>query len=160
MIDVGQKDPTERIARARAFIEMSAKTVAMIRRGEIPKGDVVATATVAGIVAAKKTSDVIPLCHPLRLSGVEVRIEQSGRDRLKVETTVRATDRTGVEMEALLSATVACLTIYDMCKGVDRTLRIHDVELLEKRGGKTGDYVRPTGNGPLPARTRGRRRRS
>lgn len=142
MIDVGMKDSTERVARARAFIEMSARTIALIRRGEIPKGDVVATATVAGIVAAKRTSDIIPLCHPLRLSGVEVKIEPAGRGRMKVETVVRATDRTGVEMEALLAATVACLTIYDMCKGVDRTLRIHDVELLEKRGGKTGDYLR------------------
>jgi len=154
MIDVGAKEPTERVARARAFIEMSARTVAMVRRGAIPKGDVIATATVAGIVAAKKTADVIPLCHPLRLSGVEVRVEPAGPDRLRVDTVVRATDRTGVEMEALLAATVACLTIYDMCKGVDRTLRIHDVELLEKRGGKTGDYVNERATAREPRRSR------
>ena len=152
MIDVGAKAATERVARARAFIEMSERTLSLIRKGRIPKGDVMATATVAGIVAAKKTSDVIPLCHPIRLSGVELRVEPSGRDRVEVEAVVRATDRTGVEMEALLAATVACLTVYDMCKGVDRALRIHDVELLEKRGGKSGDYVRESTRERRPRR--------
>jgi len=143
MIDVGGKLPTERVARARAFLEMSAKTLDLIRGGGIEKGDVFATATVAGIVAAKRTSDIIPLCHPLRLSGVDVRVEPAGRKTIRIETVVRATDRTGVEMEALLAAAVAGLTVYDMCKAVDRTLRMTDLELVEKRGGKSGDYVRP-----------------
>ncbi len=107
MIDVGGKLPTERVARARAFLEMSAKTLDLIRGGGIEKGDVFATATVAGIVAAKRTSDIIPLCHPLRLSGVDVRVEPAGRKTIRIETVVRATDRTGVEMEALLAAAVA-----------------------------------------------------
>jgi len=140
MVDVGGKAATERIAVARAVLEMAPETRAMLRDGSAPKGDVMAVARVAGIQAAKKTSELIPMCHQVALSSVEVRFEDG--ERLTIVATARCTDRTGVEMEALTAASVAALTVYDMLKAVDRGMRIAEVCLLEKRGGKSGDWKR------------------
>jgi cyclic pyranopterin phosphate synthase len=147
MIDVGAKPKTERIAVARGFVAMAAATVARIRRGDVEKGDVLAAARLAGVMAAKKTPDLVPLCHPIALSGVDVEAEP-GPGGVEVVATVRTVDRTGVEMEALAAVTAACLTIYDMLKRYERGMRIEAVELLEKSGGRTGDWKR------APARRR------
>jgi cyclic pyranopterin phosphate synthase len=141
MIDVGAKPKTERVAVARGFIAMGSATVARIRRGEVEKGDVLAAARLAGVMAAKKTPDLVPLCHPIALSGVDVSAEP-GPGGVEVTATVRTVDRTGVEMEALAAVTAACLTIYDMLKRYERGMRIEAVELLEKSGGRTGDWKR------------------
>lgn len=141
MVDVSAKDATHRRATARCRVNMQASTVEAIARYEMKKGDVLAVARVAGIQAAKRTSDAIPLCHPLMLSSVHVDFEL-GDDFVLVEATVEVVDRTGVEMEALHAASVAALTIYDMCKGVDRAIFITDLALWEKTGGKSGDFRR------------------
>lgn len=144
MVDVGAKPITARLARARASVRMQPETLATIQRGEIGKGDVLGVARLAGIMASKRTHDLIPLCHPLHLDSVEVEVTPSPPDRVEIVATVRAHDRTGVEMEALVAASSAALTVYDMCKAVDRWMQIEQVALLEKRGGKSGDLVRPT----------------
>jgi cyclic pyranopterin monophosphate synthase len=135
MVDVGGKDVTDRRALARAVVRMSAETAAAVARGDAPKGDVVGTARIAGIQAAKRTADLIPLCHPLPLSFVDVRIEVLD-DRVEIETEARTSGQTGVEMEALTAASVAALTVYDMVKGIERGVEIAEVTLLEKSGGR------------------------
>ena len=142
MIDVGEKPKTERIAVARGFITMAASTVARIRRGDVEKGDVLAAARLAGVMAAKKTPDLVPLCHPIALSGVDVEAKPR-RGGVEVTATVRTVDRTGVEMEALAAVTAALLTVYDMLKRYERGMRIEAVELLEKAGGRSGHWRRP-----------------
>ena len=135
MVDVGDKEGTDRRALARAVVRMSADTAAAVARGDAPKGDVVSTARIAGIQAAKRTADLIPLCHPLALSFVDVRIEVLD-DRVEIETEARTTGPTGVEMEALTAASVAALTVYDMVKGIERGVEIAEIVLLEKSGGR------------------------
>jgi cyclic pyranopterin phosphate synthase len=131
MVDVSAKPPVRRIARARAEVGMSPETVALVRDGLVRKGDVLAVARVAGICAAKKTSELIPLCHGISIDSVTVDFELCD-DRIRIETEAVCTDRTGVEMEALTAAAVAALTIYDMCKAVDASMKIVEVQLLEK----------------------------
>ncbi|MDP3630320.1 MAG: cyclic pyranopterin monophosphate synthase MoaC [Actinomycetota bacterium] len=141
MVDVANKDVTHRRAVATALVEMRAETLAMIVEGRAPKGDVFAVARVAGIMAAKRTSDIIPMCHPLALTHVSV--DLAAEECAVRITAVAETDgKTGVEMEALTAASVAALTIYDMCKAVDRAMVVTDVMLLEKEGGKSGHYLR------------------
>ena len=141
MVDVTDKLITEREARAQAVIKMSAQTLAMIVDGKHHKGDVFATARLAGIMAAKKTSDIIPLCHPLMLTKVEVDlIAQPELNQVKVLTRCKLSGKTGVEMEALTAATAAALTIYDMCKAIQKDMVIEQVKLLTKTGGKSGDW--------------------
>jgi cyclic pyranopterin monophosphate synthase len=135
MVDVGGKDVTDRRAVARAVVRMAPETAAAVARGDAPKGDVVGTARIAGIQAAKRTSELIPLCHPLPLSFVDVRIEVRD-DRVEIETEARTSGQTGVEMEALTAASVAALTVYDMVKGIERGVEITEVVLLEKSGGR------------------------
>jgi cyclic pyranopterin monophosphate synthase len=135
MVDVGHKENSDRRALARAVVRMSAETAAAVARGDAPKGDVVSTARIAGIQAAKRTAELIPLCHPLALSFVDVRIEVR-EDRVEIETEARTTGPTGVEMEALTAASVAALTVYDMVKGIERGVEIAEIVLLEKSGGR------------------------
>jgi cyclic pyranopterin phosphate synthase len=135
MVDVGDKQASDRRALARAVVRMSAETAAAVARGDAPKGDVVSTARIAGIQAAKRTAELIPLCHPLALSFVDVRIEVRD-DRVEIETEARTTGPTGVEMEALTAASVAALTVYDMVKGIERGVEIAEIVLLEKSGGR------------------------
>ncbi len=139
MVDVSAKDVTSRSATARARVLADAATIALITSGSAKKGDVLATARIAGIMAAKRTSDLIPLCHPLMISKVTVDFAvESGH--IDVAATVKVEGKTGVEMEALTACSVACLTIYDMLKAVDRGMRITDVRLVEKSGGKSGHF--------------------
>lgn len=140
MVDISRKDPTERVAVAAGVVEMSSETRAILRRGELPKGDAVAIARVAGILAAKKTPELIPLCHPVALSSVEVEVDDHPRG-FEVRATARATDRTGVEMEALAAVAVAALTIYDMVKGIERGARVTDIRVLRKSGGRSGEWT-------------------
>ncbi|EGT3622076.1 cyclic pyranopterin monophosphate synthase MoaC [Morganella morganii] len=141
MVDVSGKQETVREARAEAFITMDAKTLQMIIGGNHHKGDVFATARIAGIQAAKRTWDLIPLCHPLMLSKVEVQLSaEPETSRVRIESCCRLTGKTGVEMEALTAASVAALTIYDMCKAVQKDMVIGPVRLLEKSGGKSGHF--------------------
>ena len=142
MVHVGVKADTVREAIARGVVYMQPETLRIITTGDIPKGDVLATARIAGIMAAKRTSELIPLCHPLMLSHVAVEIAPDpAASALRLEATVRTTGKTGVEMEALTAVSVAALTIYDMCKAIDRAMRISDIRLAEKRGGKSGEIV-------------------
>lgn len=141
MVDVGGKAETRRSARAAGRIAMSPAALAAIRSGEAPKGDVLAAARIAGIMAAKKTAELIPLCHPLPLDTVEIGFAFA-EDALDVTAEVALSGRTGVEMEAMTAACVALLTIYDMAKALDKAMVIGDVRLLEKRGGKSGDWRR------------------
>jgi cyclic pyranopterin monophosphate synthase len=144
MVDVTPKDPTHRRAVARGRVHMKSETTSLVARGAINKGDVLAVARVAGIQAAKRTPELIPLCHPLLVGSVLVnfRIED---DYIEVEAHVETVDRTGVEMEALTACSVACLTIYDMCKSSDRGMVIGDITLWEKTGGRSGTYRRTDG---------------
>jgi len=158
MIDVGDKPRTDRVAVARGFVSMSRATLGILRRGEVEKGDVVAAARLAGILAAKRTPDIVPLCHPVALSGTEMEVRPRPGG-VAVTATVRTTDRTGVEMEALTAVAAACLTIYDMLKRHERGMRIEAIELIEKSGGRTGRWVRPRSARP-PARARSPRARS
>jgi len=135
MVDVGDKQVTDRRALARAVVRMSPETAAAVARGDAPKGDVVSTARIAGIQAAKRTAELIPLCHPLPLSFVDVRIDVHD-DRVEIQTEARTSGQTGVEMEALTAASVAALTVYDMVKGIERGVEIAEVVLLEKSGGR------------------------
>ncbi|HQT55249.1 MAG: cyclic pyranopterin monophosphate synthase MoaC [Phenylobacterium sp.] len=141
MVDVSAKAVTTREALAEGFVRMSAETLALALSGDAKKGDVRSTAEIAGIMAAKKTSDLIPLCHPLALSKVEVRVEP-GEGGLSVTARVRTSGQTGVEMEALTAVSVACLTVYDMLKAADKAMTIEAVRLMEKSGGKSGDWKR------------------
>lgn len=141
MVDVTAKNVTEREARAQAVVKMSSETLTMIVDGKHHKGDVFATARLAGIMAAKKTSDIIPLCHPLMLTKVEVDlVAQPQLNQVKVLTRCKLSGKTGVEMEALTAASAAALTIYDMCKAIQKDMVIEQVKLLTKTGGKSGDW--------------------
>jgi len=147
MVDVSDKDVTLREATARGRVIMKPDTLAKIVEGQLPKGDVLATARIAGIMAAKRTHELIPLCHPLPISGVEVHLRPVemgyARAAIEIEATVRVTSRTGVEMEALTAVSVAALTVYDMCKAVERGMSIEDVRVVAKSGGRSGDYRAP-----------------
>lgn len=141
MVDVGDKAVTERTAVARGRVDMSPDTLKLALTRQTKKGDPLAIAELAGIMAAKKTADLIPLCHPLPLTGVKVDIEQiDGEDALSVIARVKTSGKTGVEMEALTAVSAACLTLYDMLKAVDKAMVIGAIELIEKTGGKSGDY--------------------
>lgn len=140
MVDVTAKAPTSREAVAEARVRMLPATLAMIVEGGHPKGDVFAVARIAGIQAAKKTSELIPLCHPLLLAGVRVELAAEGTDVVRIQAHCKLSGQTGVEMEALTAASVAALTLYDMCKAVDRGMVIEGVRLLEKSGGASGLY--------------------
>ena len=143
MVDVGDKAKTAREARARATLRMKPQTRAVLLSGDVPKGDALATARIAGIQAAKRTSELIPLCHPLSITGCNVAFEpMADEGRLVIEASVRCADRTGVEMEAMTAVTVAALTLYDMLKAIDRGMAIEEVVLLEKHGGRSGSYYR------------------
>lgn len=142
MVDVSAKGDTLRKAIASAFIRMQPETLALIQSGGIAKGDVFATARIAGIMAAKHTPELIPLCHPIPLTFVGVELVPEPPDGVRIIATVEAMTRTGVEMEALTAASVAALTVYDMCKAVDRSMQIERVQLEHKSGGKSGDFQR------------------
>ena len=142
MVDVSAKQPTVRTARARARIAVGRELPTRLCAGELPKGDAIAVARIAGIQAAKSTAQLIPLCHPLPLTAVDIAIEPHGDDAIEILASVRCTGVTGVEMEALTAASVAALALYDMCKSFSKAIRISDVELLEKTGGKSGDWRR------------------
>ncbi|MEC8422974.1 MAG: cyclic pyranopterin monophosphate synthase MoaC [Myxococcota bacterium] len=139
MVDVGGKPDTDRLAVAEGFVALSVEALSAITEQRVRKGDVLAIAQLAGIQAAKRTADLVPLCHPLPIDGVEVHVAPAG-GRVRVEATVRTRWRTGVEMEALTAVSAACLTVYDMVKAIDRGMRIEGVRLLEKRGGRSGDW--------------------
>ena len=141
MVDVSGKETTAREARAEATVNITARVLALIVEGGLPKGDVIGVARIAGIQAAKRTSDLIPLCHPLALNSVEVLFEPDlQRGTLRIETICRVNGRTGVEMEALMAVSVAALTIYDVCKAMDKGIVIQQIRLLEKSGGKSGHW--------------------
>ncbi|MDE0030098.1 MAG: cyclic pyranopterin monophosphate synthase MoaC [Deltaproteobacteria bacterium] len=143
MVDVTGKDVTQRVAVARGVVTMRSETLAAIAEGQIPKGDVLTVARIAGIMAAKKTSELIPMCHPLNISGVEVKLTpRQEPPSVEMEATVRIAGRTGVEMEALTAVSVAGLTIYDMCKAVDRDMTVGEIRLMHKSGGKSGTFER------------------
>jgi cyclic pyranopterin phosphate synthase len=150
MVDVGAKPETMRVAIASGMVRMEPATAAAVRAGTIGKGDVLGVARIAAVQAAKQTSDIIPLCHPLRLTGVDVDLRVAN-DGVYIMATVRAFDRSGVEMEALAAVSAAALTVYDMCKAIDRGMVISEVRLDEKRGGKSGTWQRPQ-PGSKPAR--------
>ena len=144
MVNVGDKPVTERLARAEATLKMSQEAFSLLMSGQGPKGDVLATARVAGIQAAKRTAELIPLCHQLALTKVDIQFSPNEEEsRLTVDAVVRCRDRTGVEMEALVAASITALTVYDMLKAVDREMVLEEVRLLEKQGGRTGPWVRP-----------------
>jgi cyclic pyranopterin monophosphate synthase len=141
MVDVGQKEVTVREASAVATVDLSVIAYDALKAGALKKGDALATARIAGIMAAKRTSDLIPLCHPLPLSSIEIAFElDDERSRITIVATVRVTARTGVEMEALTAASIAALTVYDMCKAIDKGIVIRETRLLAKSGGRSGDY--------------------
>ena len=141
MVDVTAKDETLRIAKAACSVLMKRKTLEAITGSKIKKGDVLSIAQIAGITGAKRTSDLIPLCHPLSLSSAELKLTVDiERNAIDVVSTCKITGRTGVEMEALMAVSVAALTVYDMCKAIDRNMRITDVRLIHKSGGKSGDF--------------------
>lgn len=148
MVDVSLKDSTERVATAQATVLMQPETLEKIQRGKIAKGDVLAVAQVAGVMGAKKTPDLIPMCHPLLITSVDISFKEEshpnadGLCALRIVATVKITGQTGVEMEAMTAASVAALTIYDMCKAIDRSMSFRDVCLLAKSGGKSGTYTR------------------
>jgi cyclic pyranopterin phosphate synthase len=144
MVDVGDKSETVRIATAEGFVRMLPETLSLILAGNAKKGDVIGTARLAGIMAAKQTANLIPLCHPLMLTKVTVEItEDHALPGLRVEATTKLTGKTGVEMEALTAVSVACLTIYDMAKAADKGMQIDGIRLVQKTGGKSGDWRRP-----------------
>ncbi len=151
MVDVSGKAVTARLARASALVRMRPETLTLIRDRKLAKGDVFEVARLAGILAAKRTGELIPLCHPLGLDAVELSFAAEGEDAVRVESAVRTTGRTGVEMEALTAVSVAALTIYDMCKAVDRGMTIDRVRLEEKSGGRSGHYHRDDDRTPQGA---------
>jgi cyclic pyranopterin phosphate synthase len=148
MVDIGGKASTERIASAQAKVWLAPETLEKIQHGKIAKGDVLAVAQVAGIMGAKKTPDLIPMCHPLALTSVDIAFKEesqpdrSGRCSILITATAKTTGQTGVEMEAMTAVSVAALTVYDMCKAIDRAMSFSDVYLLSKSGGKSGTYTR------------------
>ena len=149
MVDVGDKAVTQRLARASCVVRMKSETARLIREQAIKKGDVLETARLAGIMGSKQTSQLIPLCHPIAIDSVNLKLEFDGNSKtndemLRIVSTVKSTGRTGVEMEALTSVSVAALTVYDMCKSVDREMQIGPIQLEEKSGGKSGHFVRGT----------------
>ncbi|MEF9841776.1 MAG: cyclic pyranopterin monophosphate synthase MoaC [Raoultibacter sp.] len=159
MVDVGAKPETERVAIAEGFIAMHAETLEMITEGTAAKGDVLACARVAGVMGAKQTSSLIPMCHPLNITKAKVElnpvgagVREDGNVGIHVITTCGVTGKTGIEMEALTAASIACLTIYDMCKAIDRGMEIMDVRLLRKDGGKSGLWERACGCAEVSAR--------
>lgn len=144
MVDVSAKPVTHRVAVASGRVLMKAQTLQRIVNKEIEKGDVLGVARVAGILAAKRTGEMIPMCHPLALDSVEIRFRTDARhSEVHIEARVRSTGKTGVEMEALMATAAAALTIYDMCKAVDRGMTISEIKLMKKSGGKSGTYIRP-----------------
>lgn len=160
MVDVGDKPITARSATAEAFVRVARATLDAISDQKVPKGDVLATARIAGITAAKRTGELIPLCHPLPIESAEVQFDfpvLPGRSYeiadIHIVATAKITAKTGVEMEALTAATVAALTIYDMCKAIDKNMLIHGVRLLEKTGGRSGDYVAGKFTGPAKSKS-------
>ena len=143
MVDVSAKKDTNRVAVARGEVCMNPKTLAMIQQGTISKGDVLAVSQVAGIMGAKKTPDLIPMCHPLLLTGIDMAFLINEREsKVEIEATVQLAGKTGVEMEALTAATIGALTIYDMCKAVDKEMVLGNFRVVRKSGGKSGDYLR------------------
>jgi cyclic pyranopterin phosphate synthase len=143
MVDVSDKPVTERQAIARGYILMKPETLKLVTNGEVPKGDVLCVARIAGIMAAKRTATLIPLCHPLMITSVEVSLDiNRKRSRIDIEAKVKTAGQTGVEMEALTGVSAAALTVYDMCKAVDREMVISDIMLIEKRGGRSGVFKR------------------
>lgn len=142
MVDVSHKDDSRRIAVARGTVRMKSETSDLIRNRELSKGDVVGVARVAGIMAVKQTPNLIPMCHSIHVDSVEIEFEFVDDQELLITATVGATDRTGVEMEALTCVTVSALTVYDMCKSADKEMTIHRIELVKKTGGKSGDFAR------------------
>lgn len=143
MVDVGEKPVSRREARAAAQVCMNPETLSRILEGTIEKGEVLAVARVAGIMAAKRTSDLIPMCHPLNINSIVIDFTpDSDRSRIEIEACVQVDGKTGVEMEALTAVSVAALTIYDMCKAIDRGMTVSEIRLLEKSGGKSGHYIR------------------
>ena len=142
MVDVGWKDATARVAVAKGSIRMKPETLRLIRQGQIEKGDVLAAARIAGIMGAKRTSELVPLCHPIPLDQVAVDLEpDDSASAIHITATARTTAKTGVEMEAMTAVSVAALTIYDMCKSVDRAMRVEGIRLVRKSGGRSGDIV-------------------
>lgn len=142
MVDVGDKPITQRIAIASGKVRLAATTLAMIRDRSVQKGDVLELARVAAVMATKRTADLIPLCHPLRMNSVEIKFASPDEVSIQISAQVTATERTGVEMEALMAVSVAALTIYDMCKSIDRAMQITDIQLDYKSGGKSGVFDR------------------
>lgn len=142
MVDVSEKAVTHRIAVAAGSIHMQPETLALIQEGKMKKGDVLAVAQVAGVMAAKRTSDIIPMCHPLMLTGIDIHFDiDEEKSVIHIRAAVKTTGQTGVEMEALQAVSAAALTIYDMCKAVDRAMRITDIRVIEKDGGKSGHFI-------------------
>ncbi|MEL7563345.1 MAG: cyclic pyranopterin monophosphate synthase MoaC [Dehalobacterium sp.] len=143
MVDVSNKGDTTRIAVARGEVLMKSQTLSLIKEGGIAKGDVLAVAQVAGIMGAKKTSDLIPMCHPLFLTGIDMNfLINEGESKVEIEAFVKLSGKTGVEMEALTAVSIAALTIYDMCKAVDKGMVIQNIRLVSKSGGKSGEFIR------------------
>ncbi len=143
MVDVSEKKPTQREAVAAGFVYMKQETLKLIKDRQISKGDVLGVARVAGIMAAKKTSELIPMCHPLNITSVNIDFDiDEEKNRVDIKTTVKIVGQTGVEMEALTATSVAALTIYDMCKAADKEMVISSIMLMEKRGGKSGEFIR------------------
>lgn len=145
MVDVGSKPVSERMARAEATVIMQPQTLLRIQNRELAKGDVFEVARLAGIMATKRTDELIPLCHSLGLDAAEVNFEVVDETRVRIESLVKVQGRTGVEMEAMLAVSIAALTIYDMCKSIDRSMEVTEVRLIEKRGGKSGHFQRESG---------------
>ncbi len=150
MVDVGGKPTSQRLAVASAVVEMKPATLELIKNRNIQKGNVIELARVAGIMGSKKTADLIPLCHPISLNSVVIEFEFQSDRTIRITSTVTANDRTGVEMEALTTVATAALTIYDMCKSVDRAMKITDIQLEKKSGGKSGEFTRPALSGSEP----------
>jgi len=146
MVDVSGKTETKRTATAQTTVKMRPSTLDAVKMGRLGKGDVLAVAQIAAIMSAKKTSEWIPMCHPLPLTGVDVAFSDNGADELYIQATVKTTGLTGVEMEALTAVSAAALTVYDMCKALEKEMSIGPTVLLSKTGGKSGDYIRPSGN--------------
>ncbi len=144
MVDISAKIPSKRVAIAQGFVIGSQATISAIFDDDLKKGDALAVARIAGIMGAKKTPDLIPLCHPISLSHVEIEISQVGKTKIKIIAKAETVGSTGVEMEALTAVSVACLTIYDMAKSMDKAMKISEIKLLKKSGGKSGDFERET----------------
>ncbi|SHJ63264.1 cyclic pyranopterin monophosphate synthase MoaC [Paramaledivibacter caminithermalis] len=143
MVEVGDKDNTKRVAIAKGTIKMSSKTLKMITKGKMKKGDVLSVAQVAGIMGSKKTSEIIPMCHNIFITGADIKFQiDEENDAVHIEAEVKTIGKTGVEMEALSAVTITALTIYDMCKAVDKDMFIENIRLVKKTGGKSGDYIR------------------